>query len=260
MAVRAGTILNSLQWLAKRFPATPLSQVTTLTYDELRSKYRWTDRWATLTGFLLFAGLLVGYYCLLAAIGDWLNGELDRAYFTVRFRFGEWQAMAFGLTLFSCPIIQLACLRIALGKSEFATYVVYVSYSAGPSKRFNAVVVFAWMFAIGVSLLATLAVCGLDYYTVFSDDRAIINPFWTVGSHREHPYDTIRGLYESHSHRAPAGQVQSINQVIVFDGNTRLMVHFGGAPLEKQRSVMKFIAMKSAKPYQVIERYEDIPP
>ena len=54
MAPGAGSILTGYQFLAWLFPATPLGDVTSQSYEELCEKYRRREFWGNWLGLLCF--------------------------------------------------------------------------------------------------------------------------------------------------------------------------------------------------------------
>jgi hypothetical protein len=262
MTVSPNTIFAWFRFLAWLFPATPLEQVTALTFEELRCKYRRRDFWGNILGFLTFLVLaVVCYYVMVGAATIQERGIKDARYIIgpSHIEFAVW---AGAMSLTGSMFLVLAVLRAYLGEEEFAVYSAYGSCRVSHLAALDIPKVyrmFFWLFFLPLLIIAILRV---DTYTAFTNAKLIDNSTWSFGSKTEHPYSAVRGVYEVRGFHARFKDLLEPYQVITFSDGSRWQTDYkaGGPKLEQQREIVRFVAERSGKTIRRVNFIEDIPP
>lgn len=262
MSVSPGSIQAGFRFLAWLFPAERLEKVTALSLEELQKKYKSRDRWGNFIGFLVFAGLAVGYYFLLYYVANWYYRNLSRAAFLLRPSAVEWGVFAGFLSLTSSTFIGLLIFRRVVGPDEYTIYLAYANHKAHPPAPYDITKVFRLFFWFGFLPLFLLVVLRIDNYTAFFDKSIVDNPFWSLGREVERPYTDVRAVYEVRGYHARFEDKVAPYQLIVFtDGQRWETSHgSGGLKLEHQREIARYVAERSGQKIRVVNFAEDIPP
>ncbi|MDB5389903.1 MAG: hypothetical protein JWM11_5549 [Planctomycetaceae bacterium] len=263
MAPGPGSILAGYRLLAWLFPARDISELTSESYEELCEKYRSRDFWGNWLGCLCYCLLVVVYFLLLLAIGNWITSGVPRERFIGPFEFLYFFAAGF-LSLFSAGFFMFLMLRLVLGKQEYDTYLAYGGEKirrSGLRVRIHFGKAFGLFFWVFVPPLMLAMLAYMDTYASFTEQNIILNPYWTLGQQIVRPYQDVRGIYEIKKvHRRNHDEIEPF-QVIVFTDGTRWETDRGSLDpkLQMQRDVMTFVAGKSGKPVKPVEFEEDIP-
>ena len=125
MTVNPGAIMAGFRLLGWLFPAPPLEELTSESFESLRQKYKSRDRWGNFLGLLAFIAVAAIYYLFLS----WLAQAATRRFADAKFLHHpmelEYILMGLFLSLASTGFFGCLALRAFLGREEYAIYMAY---------------------------------------------------------------------------------------------------------------------------------------
>jgi hypothetical protein len=244
-------------WL---FPAPPLEDLTSESYESLREKYRTRDRLGNLAGFLAFVGVAVVSYFVFSWIGRWSAQRFASAKFLLEPNSIVYIVMSAFLSLVSSTYFLLLCLRWYLGPVEYEIYMAYGARRLQPG-RFHAGKAFQWIFVLLFPPMCAFFVLYVMTFTAFTEKSMIEAPFGSFGATTERPYSDVRNIYFARRYHARFEAVEAPRYVIVFnDGyQWRTETAANGANVDEQASMVEFVAKQTQHQIINVAFIEDIP-
>ncbi|OAI47598.1 hypothetical protein AYO44_01595 [Planctomycetaceae bacterium SCGC AG-212-F19] len=258
-----------LRWLARVFPPPPLHEATSLSEEELRAKYKWTDR---LGNFVVIPCCIAAAAIVLYALFEFLtklrHGVLgDVAYMLHAVHAGELVIWAIFIAFFSGPLLGVYLVRLYLGR-DFKEYLAYGSHycvrtvdHGRPTAIPVNVLAGYWVLCLSVSVpLLIVVLLRIDTFTGFTDTAMLDNDFLSLRTVTR-PYSEITGIYDIQGYHGRFEDFMEPYQIIRFRDGTvwNSEKHTGGERLANQREAMAFVARKCGLAVQVVNFEEDIP-
>ncbi len=136
LTVNPGAIMAGFRLLGWLFPAPPLEELTSESFESLRQKYKSRDRWGNFLGLLAFIAVAAIYYLFIS----WLAQAATRRFADAKFLHHpmelEYILMGLFLSLASTGFFACLALRAFLGAREYSIYMAYGARRAnGKSMR-----------------------------------------------------------------------------------------------------------------------------
>jgi hypothetical protein len=237
-----------------------LEDVTTESFETLRQKYRTRDRLGNLAGFLAFVGLAVVYYFAISWLAELTAQRFASAKFLLQPQKLVLMILAAFLSLVSSTYLLFSWLRWYLGSAEYEIYMAYGAHRLQHG-HFHAGKAFKWMFILFFPPLLVLFVLYAMTFTAFTEKSMIDAPFGSFGAPTERQYADVRNIYFAGKYHARFEDKVSPRYVIVFsDGfQWRTDGGIGGAKLEEQAAMVRFVAKQSRHQIVNVAFLEDIP-
>ncbi|MGO8688897.1 MAG: hypothetical protein ACLQLG_04630 [Thermoguttaceae bacterium] len=259
MTVHPGAILASFRLLGWLFPAPPLEELTSESFESLRQKYKSRDRWGNFLGLLAFIAVAAIYYLFIS----WLAQAATRRFADAKFLHHpmelEYILMGLFLSLASTGFFGCLALRAFLGREEYAIYMAYGARRA--QRQIHAGKVFLWFFLVLFPALGVLCVLRATMFTAFTEKAVFDSSFGSLGVPTEHLYTDVRDIYFARKYHARFEDRDLPRHVIVFkDGSQwRTDGESGGAKLQKEVATVRYVSRQSGRPVIPVQFIEDIP-